>query len=100
MRVQVRGRVQGVGYRASTAYEARRLGLAGWVRNLPDGSVEVVARGEAAAVDALLAWLARGPRGARVTGVDVEERPENFSDLASKFSSLAGIDRLDEFTIR
>jgi acylphosphatase len=100
VRAQVRGRVQGVGYRASTVYEARRLGLTGWARNLPDGTVEVVARGDTAAVDALLAWLQQGPRGARVTGVDVEELPENFSDLASKFSSLAGIDRLDGFTIR
>jgi acylphosphatase len=98
--VQVRGRVQGVGYRASAAYEARRLGLAGWVRNLPDGTVEAAARGDGAAVDAFVAWLAEGPRGARVTGVDVEEIPENISDLASKFSSLAGIDRLDDFTIR
>jgi acylphosphatase len=96
----VRGRVQGVGYRASTAYEARRLGLSGWVRNRPDGTVEVAARGDGAAVDALIGWLAQGPRGARVTGVDVEEFPENLSDLASKFSSLAGIERLDEFEIR
>ena len=100
MRAQVRGRVQGVGYRASTAHEARRLGLSGWVRNLPDGTVEVAARGDAAAVDTLVAWLAQGPRGARVTHVDVEELPENISDLASKFSSLAGIDRSGEFTIR
>jgi acylphosphatase len=96
----VRGRVQGVGYRASAAHEARRLGLRGWVRNLPDGTVETAARGDAAAVDAFVAWLRQGPRGARVTGVDVEEIPENISDLATKFSSLAGIDRLDEFTIR
>ncbi|HEY6477287.1 MAG TPA: acylphosphatase [Polyangia bacterium] len=100
MRVQVRGRVQGVGYRASTAHEARRLGLSGWVRNLPDGTVEVAARGDAAAVDVLIGWLATGPRGARVTGVDVEELSEKFSDLASKFSSVAGSERWDEFTIR
>jgi acylphosphatase len=100
VRAKVRGRVQGVGYRASTAYEARRLGLSGWVRNLSDGGVEVAAHGDDAAVDALVAWLAQGPRGARVTGVDVEVLPENFSDLASKFSSVAGIERLDGFTIR
>jgi acylphosphatase len=96
----VRGRVQGVGFRASTAHEARRLGLSGWVRNLPDGTVEVAARGEAAAVDALIGWLAQGPRGARVTGVDVEDLSEKLSNLASKLSSLAGIERFDEFTIR
>jgi len=69
----VRGRVQGVGFRASAAHEARRLGVTGWVRNLPDGSVELEARGPAAAVDALCAWLGHGPRGARVTRVDVHE---------------------------
>jgi acylphosphatase len=71
----VRGRVQGVGFRASAAHEARRLGVDGWVRNLPDGSVELEARGAPAAVDALCTWLAQGPRGARVTGVDVHEFP-------------------------
>ncbi len=87
----VRGRVQGVGYRASTAHEARRLGLSGWVSNLPDGTVEVAARGDAAAIDALIGWLAEGPRGAHVTGMDVEELAENLSNLASKFSSGDGV---------
>jgi acylphosphatase len=67
--------VQGVGFRASAAHEARRLGLSGWVRNLPDGTVELEARGAPAAVDALVAWLGHGPRGARVTGVDAHEAP-------------------------
>ena len=71
----MRGRVQGVGFRASAAHEARRLGIDGWVRNLPDGSVEVEARGAPSAVDALCAWLAQGPRGARVTGVDLHAEP-------------------------
>jgi acylphosphatase len=93
VRAIVRGRVQGVGYRASTAHEARRLGLAGWVRNLPDGAVEVEAKGVGPAVDALVAWLAEGPRGARVTGVDVQ-------DLSSDLSSVARDDRSDEFAIR
>jgi acylphosphatase len=70
----VRGRVQGVGFRASAAHEARRLGVDGWVRNLPDGQVEVEASGPPAAVDALCAWLGQGPRGARVTGVDLHEQ--------------------------
>ena len=75
VRVTVRGRVQGVGFRAATAHEGRRLGLAGWVRNLPDGRVEVEAAGDAATVDRLVEWLRHGPAPARVTGIDVEERP-------------------------
>jgi len=75
VRAVVRGRVQGVGFRASAAHEARRLGVGGWVRNLPDGSVELEAHGAPAAVDALVGWLAQGPRGARVTGVDTHEVP-------------------------
>jgi acylphosphatase len=66
----VRGRVQGVGYRASAQHEGRRLGLSGWVRNLADGSVELEAEGPRAAVEALLAWAALGPPGARVDAVD------------------------------
>lgn len=75
----VRGRVQGVGFRAGTAYEARRLGLTGWVRNRMDGTVEVLASGDDAAVDGLVAWLERGPRGARVTGLDVHEPPPTLT---------------------
>jgi acylphosphatase len=63
--------VQGVFYRQSTAMEAARLGLAGTVRNVADGSVEVVAEGERGAVEALVAWCGRGPPSARVEGVEV-----------------------------
>ena len=59
---------------ASTVYEAREHGLTGWVRNLPDGSVELEAQGDDAKIEALLAWCAHGPPAARVTGVNVEER--------------------------
>lgn len=72
-RARVRGRVQGVWYRASTAQQAQLLGVHGHARNLEDGSVEVLAVGTAPAVDALLAWLSEGPPLARVTGVEVEE---------------------------
>jgi acylphosphatase len=72
IRAVVLGRVQGVSYRASTAAEARRLGLAGWVRNRADGSVELEAEGDDAAIDALVAWCEHGPPAARVTRVTVE----------------------------
>jgi acylphosphatase len=65
----VHGHVQGVGYRATTIDEARRLGLGGWVRNRSDGSVEVLAEGSEAKLQILLAYLHRGPWGAEVTSV-------------------------------
>ena len=71
-RALVRGRVQGVFYRASAEERARSLGVAGWARNLPDGSVEVVLEGEEAAVESLLAWCRRGPAGAHVQEVVVK----------------------------
>lgn len=82
IRAIVTGRVQGVSYRASTAHEARRLGLVGWVKNLPDGSVELEAEGRADEVAALLAWCEHGPPAARVSAVAVEERTPTGSDEA------------------
>lgn len=75
IRAIVSGRVQGVAYRASTADEARRLGLTGWVRNLRDGSVELQAQGPPETVEALLGWCHDGPPAANVTGVVVDEIP-------------------------
>jgi acylphosphatase len=71
----VSGKVQGVWYRASTKDEARRLGITGWARNLPDGRVEVLACGEAEKVAALYEWLKHGPELAKVTEVTYEEQP-------------------------
>ena len=71
-RLVVRGRVQGVWFRGATQEEARRLGVAGWVRNRHDGAVEAEAEGRHAAVEALIAWARRGPVAARVTDVTVE----------------------------
>jgi acylphosphatase len=68
--LQVSGRVQGVYFRASAAREAVRLGLTGWVRNLPDGSVEAVAEGQQPALEAFAAWCASGPPAAQVVSVD------------------------------
>jgi acylphosphatase len=72
LRATVRGRVQGVGFRASAAAEGRRLGLTGWVRNRLDGTVETLAEGPDADVEAFLAWLRKGPSLAHVTSVDAE----------------------------
>ncbi len=72
--VFVRGRVQGVYFRAATQREAKRLGLSGWVRNRPDGSVELCAEGEEDALKELVAWAHKGPSAARVERVDVRWR--------------------------
>ncbi|HZB05182.1 MAG TPA: acylphosphatase [Thermoleophilaceae bacterium] len=81
-RVVVRGNVQGVFFRDSCRREARSRGVAGWVTNRPDGMVEAVFEGEPDAVDAVVEWCARGPRGADVTSVeDTTEEPEGLSDF-------------------
>ncbi len=83
-RFLVFGKVQGVYFRHSARLEARRLIIRGIARNLPDGSVEVVAQGSAAAVDKLRVWLQRGPAQARVDEVretspdEAEPLPEGF----------------------
>jgi acylphosphatase len=71
-RVLVAGRVQGVGFRWRTQQEAQALGLGGWVRNRPDGSVEAHVQGEPRAVEAMLAWLREGPSHACVLRCEVE----------------------------
>ena len=73
VRVVVHGDVQGVGFRAATLYEARQLGVAGWVRNLRDGSVEAEIEGTAEQIDEVLAWMAQGPPGARVDSATVTD---------------------------
>jgi acylphosphatase len=74
-RVRVSGVVQGVGFRWSTRAEAERLGVAGVVRNLPDGTVEAEVEGAPDAVERMLEWLAHGPAAATVTGCEVAELP-------------------------
>jgi acylphosphatase len=74
-RVLVEGLVQGVWYRASAEREAVRLDLAGVARNLNDGRVEMIVEGQAAAVDAFVAWARIGPPRAHVTGIEVEGQP-------------------------
>lgn len=77
VRVLVSGRVQGVGFRAFAQRQADRLGIDGWVRNLPDGRVEALAAGEETAVAEFVEALRRGPLIARVAGVEVAEAPDD-----------------------
>jgi len=71
-RVVVRGSVQGVFFRTETRDRARSLGVAGWVRNVPDGTVEAVFEGNDEKVDSMVEWCRRGPSGAGVDDVEVK----------------------------
>ena len=82
-RLQISGRVQGVGFRYAMRHEAARRGVRGWVRNRGDGSVEALLAGDAEAVEALTAWARHGPPGAKVTAVralpaEAAALPESF----------------------
>ena len=82
-RVTVHGSVQGVGFRFSVARVAQSRGVAGWVSNRPDGTVEAVFEGEPDAVDSLVRFCRDGPRGAVVDRVDVtDEEPEGLGRFA------------------
>ncbi len=79
-RAVVHGRVQGVFFRDTTRRRAAARGVAGWVRNRPDGTVEAVFEGDPEAVEALLAFCREGPRGAAVERVDVTgEQPQGLT---------------------
>ena len=85
--VAVRGRVQGVGFRWFVRERARALGLAGWVRNRADGSVEVLAVGDDVALERLRTVLRSGPSGARVTDVE-DQREEPMPAALNPFGIL------------
>lgn len=72
---RVEGRVQGVGFRMQAQSRATRLGIRGWVRNEPDGSVRVEAEGSREAIEEYERWLSQGPPGARVTNLDAHTGP-------------------------
>ncbi len=73
--VIIHGLVQGVWFRASTKEMALQIGVGGWVRNLPDGSVEAVFEGEKKKVEEILGWCHKGPSGARVSNVEIAWEP-------------------------
>ena len=82
--MHVHGRVQGVFFRMETRDRARSLGLDGWVRNCPDGTVEAVFEGDRARVESMVDWCGRGPAGARVDDVDVKwEEPAGESGFTA-----------------
>jgi acylphosphatase len=87
MHVVISGRVQGVFFRASTAEKADELGLTGWVKNTPDGSVEAVFEGEEGAVDEMLAWCHQGPPHAKVINVSATVEPftGGFTEFSIRF---------------
>jgi len=81
--LRIHGQVQGVGFRFSAQLTANRIGITGWSKNLPDGSVEAVAEGMRPGVEEFIQWCRRGPEYARVTEVRVDwETPTGeFSDF-------------------
>lgn len=81
-RFLVAGHVQGVFFRASVRNEALRLGLSGYAKNLDDGRVEVLAHGDAAAIEELARWLQHGPPGACVDRLDRSEAHDELADFA------------------
>lgn len=80
--MRIAGRVQGVGFRAAARDQAEALGVGGYARNLPGGEVEVLAEGEAAAVDALVAWCRQGPRLAQVRDIRLTEEDATSGEFA------------------
>ncbi len=84
VRLTISGRVQGVGFRANTRRQANQLNLTGWVRNLANGDVEVVAEGEETTITRFIGWAKQGPRLARVADFQ-----KNFEDYKGEFDSFS-----------
>ena len=88
LRLRIIGRVQGVGFRAFVADEAQTRGLAGWVRNRADGSVDALIAGDSETVDEMVAACRRGPYGARVEDLAIEDADESDLTKHSGFEIL------------
>ena len=88
LHLRIAGRVQGVGYRDALRTEALANGVAGWVRNCRDGTVEAVLQGAPAAVDAVIVWARRGPPAARVNGIDAQAAQGELDRPYSGFECL------------
>ena len=86
--LRITGRVQGVGYRDALRTAALANGVAGWVRNRRDGTVEAVLQGAPGAVDAVIAWARRGPPAARVDGLDTRAAEGELDRPYSGFEFL------------
>jgi acylphosphatase len=86
--LRISGRVQGVGFRFALHREAVAHGLAGWVRNRRDGTVEAVLQGDAAAVEAVRAWARRGPPAARVERVDAAPAQGEYDHPYASFEEI------------
>jgi acylphosphatase len=86
--IKVMGRVQGVFYRVNTQEQASRLGIKGWVMNMPDRSVEIDAEGSKEGLEELIAWARHGPSYARVDKITVswKEKLENYKSFTIKRS--------------
>lgn len=86
LHILVSGTVQGVCYRSNTQEQAKKLGLTGWVKNLPDGNVEIVAEGEREKLEQLLDYCWHGPEGAKVSDIEYtwQDAKDEFSDFKIK----------------
>jgi len=84
LRLEIRGLVQGVGYRWSMVGQARRLGVSGWVRNRRDGSVEAVVAGTPESLDRIVSWARQGPDAALVEAVDVFPAEGTFDSFEQR----------------
>lgn len=90
LHIFVSGKVQGVFFRKYTHAECIKLNLHGWVRNLDDGRVEVLAQGPGAVLDALLAWLPKGSPKSKVSAVDVAARWSTFAEVPPELVAVSG----------